>query len=83
MNQIATRGLLASGTREFLVPQSLSHSPREQKPIQRTLIFSQHTVRSTCCEPNAHQTELTSAVTSDRIYEIKRLLLTTVPDDLH
>jgi hypothetical protein len=53
------------------VPQSLSHSAREEQTIQRTLIFSQHAVGSTRREPNAHQTKFTSAISSDRIYQIK------------
>jgi hypothetical protein len=68
---------------KLFMPQSLRHATREQQPIQCTLIFSQHSMWSTRCESNAHQTELASTVSSDRIYQIKGLLLSTVPNDLN
>jgi len=65
------RALARSGARELFVLQALRHSSREQQTIQSALIFSQHPMRSTRREANAHQTELASAVSSDRIYQIK------------
>jgi hypothetical protein len=53
------------------VPQSFRHATREQEPIQRALIFGQHTVGSTRGEANTHQPELARAVSSDRVDEIK------------
>jgi hypothetical protein len=64
-----------SRSQKFFVPQTLCHSTCEQKAIQRTLIFSQHAVRSTCGETNAHQTEFARAISCDCIDQIKALLL--------
>ena len=70
------------GSGELFVPQTLCHPTRKQQPIQRALIFSQHAMRSTGRKPNAHETKLTSAIASNRIDEIERFLLSTVPDDV-
>jgi hypothetical protein len=62
--------------------QAFGHASRKQQAIQRALIFSQHAVRSAGEEANAHQTELASAVASNRVDQIERFLLGTVPDNL-
>jgi hypothetical protein len=51
--------------------QSFLHAPSEQQTVQSTLIFSQHAVRRTRGEPNAHQAELAGAITSNGIDEVE------------
>jgi hypothetical protein len=71
------------GAGELLMIEALCHASRKQQPVEGPLILRQHTMGRARREPNAHQTELARAVARNRIHQIERLLLSSVPDYLH
>src|ERR1051325_7092043 len=82
LRRLCRRCIEAFDGRELLTEQSLGHSSSEQEAIQCPLIVGQHAMRRTGNESHTHQAEFTRAITGDGVYQIERLLLSPMPDDL-
>src|SRR5215471_21724616 len=69
--------------RELFATQSVLHAAGKQQAVQRALVLGQHAVWCTRHQPHPHQAELARAIARDRVDEIKGLLLSSVPNNLH